>query len=97
MLSDNLPIYRSLSGDFNFYPLTVSSSQRAVKILLDVHHVIARLKTWIRGTHSHVSGKHLNRYLAEFSYRFNRQFKAHRATIFDRLITACCTTQTTTC
>ena len=96
MLSDSLPIYRSLSGDLNLYPLTVSRGPRAVEILPDVHRVIARLKNWIRGTHSHVSSKHLNRYLAEFSYRFNRRFKARRATIFDRLVTACCTTQTIT-
>jgi hypothetical protein len=64
ILSDSLPIYRSLSGDLNLYPLTVSSGQRAVEILPDVHRVIARLKNWIRGTHSHVSSKHLNRYLA---------------------------------
>ena len=62
----------------------------------DVHRVIARLKTWIRGTHSHVSGNHLDRYLAEFSYRFNRRFKHHRTTIFDRLVTACCATQALT-
>jgi hypothetical protein len=29
MLSDSLPIYRSLSGDLNLYPLTVSSGQRS--------------------------------------------------------------------
>ena len=96
MLSDSLPIYRSLSGDLNLYPLLVSRGPRAVEILPDVHRVIARLKTWIRGTHSHVSSKHLDRYLAEFSYRFNRRFQARRATIFDRLITACCNTQTIT-
>jgi hypothetical protein len=96
MLSDSLPIYRSLSGDLNLYPLTVSHGQRAVEILPDVHRVIARLKNWIRGTHSHVSSKHLNRYLAEFSYRFNRRFKTRRDIIFDRLVTACCTTQTIT-
>ena len=65
-------------------------------IFPDVHRVIARLKTWIRGTHSHVSKKHLNQYLSEFSYRFNRRFKQRRATIFDRLVTACCSTQTIT-
>ena len=96
MLSDSLPIYQALYGDLNLYPLPVSSGPRAVEILPDVHRVIARLKTWIRGTHSHVSSKHLDRYLAEFSYRFNRRFKACRATIFDRLVTACCTTQTVT-
>ena len=29
-------------------------------------------------------------------YRFNRRFKERRATIFDRLVTACCTNQAVT-
>jgi hypothetical protein len=96
ILSDGLSVYQSLAQDLNLYPLTVGSGQRAVEIFPDVHRVIARLKTWIRGTHTHVSGKHLDRYLAEFSYRFNRRFKQRRDTIFDRLVTACCDTQTVT-
>ena len=96
IFSDSLSVYQSLSQDLNLYPLTVGNGQRAVEIFPDVHRVIARLKTWIRGTHTHVSSKHLDRYLAEFSYRFNRRFKHRRDTIFDRLVTACCTTQTVT-
>jgi hypothetical protein len=53
-------------------------------------------KNWIRGTHTHVSSKHLKRYLAEFACRFNRRFKQRRDTIFDLLVTACCATQTVT-
>jgi transposase-like protein len=96
ILSDSLSVYQCLSHKLNLLPLTVWEGQRAVEIFPDVHRVIARLKTWIRGTHSHVSSKHLNRYLAEFAYRFNRRFKRRRETIFDRLITACCSTQTVT-
>jgi transposase-like protein len=42
-----------------------------------IHHVNtlegfwSRLKNSIRGTHVHVSGKHLPKYLGEFEYRFN--------------------------
>jgi transposase-like protein len=96
VLSDAFSSYRSLSHELTLYPLTVGSGQRAVEIFPDVHRVIARLKTWIRGTHTHVSRKHLDRYLAEFSYRFNRRFKQRRDTIFDRLVTACCATQAVT-
>jgi transposase-like protein len=96
MFSDGFSSYRSLSHDLTLYPLTVGSGQRAVEIFPDVHRVIARLKSWIRGTHSHVSKKHLNRYLSEFSYRFNRRFRQRRVTIFDRLVTASCSTEAVT-
>ncbi len=33
----------------------------------------ARLKLSIRGTHVHVSGKHLKKYVKEFEYRYNRR------------------------
>ena len=33
----------------------------------------ARLKNSIRGTHVHVSGKHLQKYVKEFEYRYNRR------------------------
>jgi transposase-like protein len=96
ILSDSFSPYKSLSKQRNICPLTIWEGHRAVEIFPDVHRVIARLKNWIRGTHTHVSSKHLNRYLAEFGYRFNRRFKQRRQTIFDRLVTACSTTQTIT-
>jgi hypothetical protein len=40
-----------------------------------------------------VSSKHLNHYLFEFAYCFNRWLKAHPNVIFDRLLTARSTTQ----
>ena len=93
MFSYGFSAYRSVSKERMLYPLTADSGQRAVEIFLNAHRVIARLKAWIRGTHSHVSGKHLDLYLAEFSYRFNRRFKQRCDTIFYRLVTACCDTQ----
>lgn len=91
-LSDGFSPYQSLSRDINLLSQPVWSGPRAVEVFPDVHRVIARLKNWIPGTHTHVSDKHLNRYLAEFGYRFKRR----RETIFDRLVTACCTTQSIT-
>jgi len=96
IISDGFYLYRSLDQHVNLCQIPLTKGQRAIDILPHVHRVIARLKTWIRGTHSHVSGKHLDRYLAEFSCRFNRRFKDRRTTIFDRLVTACCATQAIT-
>ena len=39
-----------------------------------VHLVFANLKTWLNGTHHGVSHQHLQAYLNEFTFRFNRRF-----------------------
>ncbi len=44
----------------------------------------ARLKLSIRGTHVHVSRKHLEKYVKEFEYRYNRRENPER--MFDHLL-----------
>ena len=44
----------------------------------------ARLKLSIRGTHVHVSAKHLQKYAKEFEFRYNRRKRA--ASMFDDLV-----------
>lgn len=39
-----------------------------------IHLVFANLKTWLIGTHHGVSHQHLQAYLNEFTFRFNRRF-----------------------
>jgi hypothetical protein len=39
-----------------------------------VHIVFSNLKTWLLGTHHGVSPQHLQAYLNEFTFRFNRRF-----------------------
>lgn len=39
-----------------------------------VHVVFSNLKTWLRGTHHGVSPQHLQAYLNEYVFRFNRRF-----------------------
>ena len=57
-----------------------------------IHHVNSiegywsRLKTSIRGTHIHVSGKHMWKYVSEFSFRYN--MRQTPAAMFPRLIEA---------
>ena len=43
------------------------------EILPRVHRVISHLKTWLQGTHRAVSEQHLQVYLDEFTFRFNRR------------------------
>src|SRR3974390_2724387 len=46
----------------------------AEEFLPIIHLVFANLKTWINGVHHGVSAKHLQAYLNEFTFRFNRRF-----------------------
>ena len=46
----------------------------------------ARLKLSIRGTHVHVSRKHLQKYVKEFEYRYNRRKRPEQ--MFDELLAA---------
>ena len=96
LTSDGLALYQSLAREYNIDSIPLDSPQQAGEILPNVHRAIERLKTWIRGTHTYVSAKHLNRYLSEFAYRYNRRFKDRRKTIFDRLVAACCSTNSIT-
>ena len=42
--------------------------------LSSIHLVFSNLKTWVRGIHHGVSPQHLQAYLNEFTFRFNRRF-----------------------
>ena len=46
----------------------------AEEFLPIVHLVFSNLKTWLTGVHHGVSAKHLQAYLNEFTFRFNRRF-----------------------
>lgn len=48
--------------------------QVAETFLPIVHLAFSNLKTWLRGTHHGVSPQHLQAYLNEFTFRFNRRF-----------------------
>ena len=48
-----------------------------------VNTILGNIKRSLHGTYHHLSSKHLPRYLAEFSYRFNRRFSLRE--MFPRL------------
>ena len=48
--------------------------QVAEEYLPIIHLVFANLKTWLNGIHHGVSHRHLQAYLNEFTFRFNRRF-----------------------
>jgi transposase-like protein len=58
----------------------------ASELLPRVHLVISHLKRWLLGTHQGaVSHKHLDYYLDEFTFRFNRRRSKSRGKLFYRL------------
>jgi transposase-like protein len=60
--------------------------EAASELLPRVHLVISLLKRWLMGTHQGaVSHKHLNYYLDEFTFRFNRRKSRSRGKLFFRL------------
>ena len=55
-------------------------------LLPRVHRVVALLKRWLMGTHQGAVGyEHLDFYLDEFTFRFNRRKSASRGKLFYRL------------
>lgn len=59
----------------------------AVRQLPRVHRVASLLKRWLLGTHQGaVSLEHLDYYLDEFTFRFNRRTSASRGKLFYRLL-----------
>jgi transposase-like protein/ribosomal protein L37AE/L43A len=61
--------------------------ERASALLPRVHRVVSLLKRWLLGTHQGaVSRAHLDYYLDEFTFRFNRRTSRHRGKLFFRLV-----------
>ena len=63
------------------------SEEMADELLPHVHRVASLLKRWVLGTHQGMVGdKHLDYYLDEFTFRFNRRTSKTRGKLFHRLI-----------
>ena len=59
----------------------------ASELMPRVHRVASLLKRWLMGTHQGaVAQEHLDYYLDEFTFRFNRRRSANRGKLFYRLV-----------
>ncbi len=59
----------------------------ASELMPRVHRAASLLKRWILGTHQGaISHEHLEYYLDEFTFRFNRRRSANRGKLFYRLV-----------
>jgi len=89
VITDGWTAYPGLAQHgYSHRPRVVSgSSQTASTLLPRVHRVAALLKRWLLGTyHGRVAHAHLDDYLNEFVFRFNRRLSRHRGKLFYRLV-----------
>jgi len=79
--------YRGLGGYIHKVSSLRGHRELASQLLPRVHRVVSLLRRWILGTHQGaVSPAHLDYYLDEFTFRFNRRASHYRGKLFYRLI-----------
>ena len=84
--NDGLPAYLGLPG---YHQVRGVQRRQAdgEHLLPRVHRVVSLLKRWMLGTHQGaVSHAHLDYYLDEFTFRFNRRTSRSRGKLFYRLL-----------
>ncbi len=76
VVTDGFAGYDTLPGlGYSHRPVIVDRDYDKVEEFLPmVHLVFSNLKAWLLGTHHGVSSKHLQAYLNEYVFRFNRRF-----------------------
>lgn len=85
--TDGLSAYAGMTG-YQHDPMVIARTGRTGSELLPrVHRVVALLKRWLLGTHQGAIGHdHLDYYLDEFTFRFNRRTSGSRGLLFYRLV-----------
>jgi transposase-like protein len=81
--------YQPLEGKGYGHKITFlkGNKKTASELMPRVHLAVALLKRWLLGTHQGgVSLEHLDAYLDEFSFRFNRRKSRSRGKLFYRLL-----------
>ncbi|MCX7116319.1 MAG: IS1595 family transposase [Legionellales bacterium] len=76
IITDGWVGYNGLRGlDYDHAPVVLGGDpEKTDQALPMIHIVFSNLKAWILGTHHGVSQQHLQSYLNEFVFRFNRRF-----------------------
>lgn len=85
--SDGLPIYQALNEHGFVHEPHAIKKRKAHVVLPHVHIYISNLRSFVMGTYHGLDEIHLQQYLDEFCYRFNR--RRHYYELFDRLLLAC--------
>lgn len=85
--SDGYTVYPPLEQHGFIHDRHPVKKQKAHVILPHVHTFISNLRSFVMGTYHGLDETHLQQYLDEFCWRFNRR-KCHHE-MFDRLLLAC--------
>lgn len=88
IITDGWSGYSSVKNSGYEHTVFVQSKKKeGENPLPHVHLVISLLKRWLLGTHQGaVSDKHMQSYLEEYTFRFNRRNAAKRGLLFYRLL-----------
>lgn len=89
VLTDGFGAYSGLSGlGYDHHVINQSASPDPAHVLMPgVHRIAALLKRWLSGTYQGaVSREHLDYYLDEYTFRFNRRTSRSRGLLFYRLL-----------
>lgn len=82
--------YTGVEGRGYRHKVTVLSGRgkdAALEVLPRVHRIAGLIKRWLQGTHQgRVAPAHLDYYLDEYTFRFNRRMSASRGKLFYRLV-----------
>jgi transposase-like protein len=82
------PYSRIVGAGYIHKPTVISTSRDPAHVSMPgVHRVASLAKRWLLGTHQGaVSAEHLDAYLDEFTFRFNRRASRSRGLLFYRLL-----------
>ena len=88
IITDGWASYACLSREGYLHTVHVKRAKKADELILPhVHLIVSLLKRWLLGTHQGaVSDKHMQAYLEEYTFRFNRRAAAKRGLLFYRLL-----------
>ncbi len=87
LLTDDWQGYVGLEDYWREVNQIAHSGKKASDLLPRVHRVVSLMKRWLMGTHQGaVSHEHLDYYLDEFTFRFNRRRSGSRGKLFYRLL-----------
>ncbi|MFC0274741.1 IS1595 family transposase [Metabacillus herbersteinensis] len=92
--SDAYHSYRALDGFGYKHEYQVYNAKETPDHLNWLHTVLSNAKAFVGGTFHGLDSKHLQSYLDEFCYRFNR--RKFKGEWFSRLVTLCASTRTIT-